>query len=253
MEVTNRDKVGGWFLHAETGDEWLLDLKFRVKRSAFDEEQLGRALALKRVDDLDELAVYGRGERVRAKNLKGPFQEVVITVHWKREIETPAFRDFLKKAVKSYLSQVQSVAANPAELMPWKILGQKWHLSRKGFPSNKRVQWEPELLSVLAGQLAELAPGLEIDWTGQTVVSGHQDGSEQAVFEIYTKRREGVDVCLLAPPNSFALGKVSNLAAEREVTTHRDGRQAIRLRFTEQSQAEARAWTDFLSEFAGTL
>ncbi len=250
VEVTNREKVGGWFLHADTGDEWLLGLKFRVKRSAFDEDQLGRSLKLQRVDDLDELAVYGRGERVRVKNQKGPFQEVVVTVHWKREIETPAFREFLKQAAKSYLSQVETAALNPAELTPWKLLKQKWHLSRKGFPSNKRVVWEPELVSRLADQLAGLHAQIELDWTGQTIVSGSVAGDEATILEIYTKRREGVDVCLYAPANSFALGRVSGMATEREVTIHRDGRQVIRLRFTDFQEADSSDWKAFLREFA---
>ena len=251
VEVTSREKQGGWFLHAETGDEWLLSLKFRVKKSAFDEEQLARSLKLKHVDDIDDLAVYGRGDRARAKNLKGPFQEVVITVHWKREIETPAFREFLAKAVESYLSQVKTAALNPAELSPWKLLGRKWHVSRKGFPSNKRVLWEPELVDDLAEQLSKLAD--QVDWTGQTVVTGVAAGAEESVFEMYTKRREGIDVCLLAPASTYALGRVAGLAAEREVTTHRDGRQAIRLRFTQREQARSSEWIAFLSEFADRL
>jgi excinuclease ABC subunit A len=248
VEVTSREKQGGWFLHAETGDEWLLCLKFRVRRSTFDEEQLARSLKLKHVDDIDELPVYGRTDRVRAKNLKGPFQEVSVTVHWKRDIDTPAFREFLGRAVASYLSQVQTASLNPAELMPWKLLGEKWHLSRKGFPSNKRVQWEPELVSTLAAQLERLSEGIVIDWTGQTVVTGAVNGV--TVFELFTKRREGVDVNLLAPPNTFALGRVSGLASDREVTVHRDGRQSIRLRFTLLDEALADDWTEFLGEFS---
>ena len=253
VEIASREKQGGWFLHAETGDEWLLTLKFRVKKSAFDEEQLARELKLKHVDDLDELAVYGRGDRVRAKNLKGPFQEVVITVHWMREIETPAFQAFLKKATESYLSQVQSAALNPAELTPWKQLGRKWHVSRKGFPSNKRVQWEPELLEALADQLSGMADGMVVDWTGQTVVTGAIEGLPGSTFELYTKRREGVDVCLLAPAGTFALGRVAGLAAEREVTVNRDGRQAIRLRFQDVDEARSSDWKTFLKEFAGAV
>src|SRR5574341_2249572 len=140
----SREKSGGRFLHAQTGDEWLLTLKFRVKKGTFQEDRLQSRLALRRIDDLDDLPVYGRGDRVRVKNLKGPFQEVTITVHWKREIDTPEFRKFLKEAVTAYGAQSRAGRLNPDGLMPWKVLGRKWHLSRKGFPSNKRVAWEPE-------------------------------------------------------------------------------------------------------------
>ncbi|MCC7419085.1 MAG: ATP-binding cassette domain-containing protein [Planctomycetaceae bacterium] len=93
-----------WFLHALAGDEWLLTLKFRCRRNTFKEEALAEKLGLKQIDDLDELPIYGRVDRVRVKNLGGAWQEVTITVHWRKEIDTPAFRDFVAKAVASYAS-----------------------------------------------------------------------------------------------------------------------------------------------------
>src|SRR4029077_1634463 len=103
-------------------------------------EKRAAYLSPKPLDDRDELAVYGRGNRVRVKNLKGPWQEVTVTVHWHREIETPAFRAFLAKAISSYLGRMQAAPLKIDELTPWKVLGKKWHLSRKGFPSGKRVR-----------------------------------------------------------------------------------------------------------------
>ena len=88
VEITGENRTGVWFLHALTGDEWLLTLKFRVPKRTFDEEELRQQLDLKSLDDLDELPIYGRSERVRIRNIKGPWQEVTITVHWLREIET---------------------------------------------------------------------------------------------------------------------------------------------------------------------
>ena len=113
VEVMSAAKSGGWFLHAQTGDEWLLTLKFRVKKGTFDEDRLLKRLALKSLDDLDEPPVYGRGERVKVKNLKGPFQEVSITVHWLKEVETPEFAKFLQEAVQGFLSQVESARRIP--------------------------------------------------------------------------------------------------------------------------------------------
>ena len=40
--------------------------------------------------------------------------------------------------------------------MPWKVLGQKWHLARKGFAPGKRVAWPPELLEELLEMLGEV-------------------------------------------------------------------------------------------------
>jgi excinuclease ABC subunit A len=106
VEVIGPDTSRGWFLHALTGDEWLLTLKFRVPDGTFQQKLLAAALKLKPVDDIREIEAYGRGERVRLKEeTMGPWQEVVITVHWLREIDTPEFWEFLGTAKKAYLTK----------------------------------------------------------------------------------------------------------------------------------------------------
>jgi excinuclease ABC subunit A len=250
VEVMASEKSGGWFLHAQTGDEWLLVLKFRVKKNSFNEELLARRLALKSLDDLDELPVYGRGDRVRVKNLKGPWQEVTITVHWLREIETPAFDDFLKKAVEAFLPQARVATVNPTELMPWTVLGRKWHVSRKGFPSNKRVDWDVETLETLLQRIESAAPKAEVDWSGKTTVSYTLPGQDRAWAEVVTKRRSGIDLVLYGTPGRFALGRITELGAEREIGVSRDGRQMISLRLVEAEEVESKALADFLKEHA---
>ena len=91
-----------WFLHAMTGDEWILKLKFRVPGAPFREERLGQALGLQSFDDIDEVPVYGRADRVQVRRLEVSWQEIEISVHWLREIDTPAFREFLGKALEVY-------------------------------------------------------------------------------------------------------------------------------------------------------
>jgi len=85
VEVNGPVKKQGWFLHANTGDAWLLRLSFRVKRNTFKQDELREQLALESLDDLDELPIYGRSNRVRVKNLKGPWQEISLTIHWQKE------------------------------------------------------------------------------------------------------------------------------------------------------------------------
>ena len=55
VEITGEKRTGVWFLHALTGDEWLLTLQFRVPERTFDEENSAGQLDLKSLDDLDEL------------------------------------------------------------------------------------------------------------------------------------------------------------------------------------------------------
>ena len=105
VEVIGPDVSRGWFLHAMTGDEWLLTLKFRVPENTFQQKSLAATLQLKPVDDIREIEAYGRADRVRVKEAGGPWQEVTITVHWLREIDSPAFWKFLDEAKRAFLSK----------------------------------------------------------------------------------------------------------------------------------------------------
>ena len=105
VEVIGPDASRGWLLHAMTGDEWLLTLKFRVPGNTFQQKSLAAALQLKPIDDIREIEAYGRADRVRVKEAGGPWQEVTITVHWLREIDSPAFWKFLDEAKRAFLSK----------------------------------------------------------------------------------------------------------------------------------------------------
>lgn len=248
VEVMSTEKTGGWFLHAQTADEWLLTLKFRVKKGTFDEATLQKQLPLKPLDQLDELPVYGRGDRVKVKNLKGPFQEVTITVHWLREIDTPAFQKFLTAAINSYGQQASAAALVIGDLAPWKVLGRKWHLSRKGFPSAKRVDWEAETLDQLFTLIEGIATGGTVEWGGKQTVTWTRDGEEKPAIEVHTKRRTSIDLELYGPAGRFGLGHISSLGETREVSTSRDGRQVVQLSLITAEQVQDSALKKFLKE-----
>ena len=247
VEITAEQKVGvGWFFHALTGDEWLLRLYFRVPKKSFQEEQLARQLNLIPVDDVDEIQVYGRGERVKFNNTKGPFQEVVIDVFRREEIDTKAFRDFVEHAVASYLERVEEQEqAAPEAIMPWKVLGRKWHLSRKGFPSNHRVQWNADVLEQLFVLLEAELRNATADWSNKTAVTW-KSASGETLVEMQTKRREGVFLTLLTEPGRIALGQIADLAEEREIVPHRSGRDAVRFKFVELNAAFGKRLAELL-------
>ena len=246
VEVNGPVKKQGWFLHANTGDEWLLRLSFRVKRNTFKQEELREQLALKSLDDLDELPIYGRSNRVRVKNLKGPWQEVSLTIHWLEEIQTPAFQDFLETASESFLGLIHREEIKPDEIMPWKVLKKKWHLSRKGFPNNKRIAWDPKLLESLFELLEQTYADSSIQWDSKSLVNFVQDGKRKPFLTIHTKRREGVDVTFRAADGEITLGKIAELGSEREIKTDAKGKEQARIRFTKQSQVESKAFQKLL-------
>ena len=247
VEITAEKKSGtGWFFHALTGDEWLLRLYFRVPKKTFEEDEVIGALDLTPVDDRDDIQVYGRGERIKFNNSKGPFQEVMIDVHSRDEIDTPAFREFVEEAIAHYVERVELQEQAPAEaIMPWKVLGKKWHLSRKGFPSNKRVHWNASVLEKLLQVLEPALNGHEPDWSNKTQVTW-KDAAGTSLVEVATKRREAVSLTVLTNPGRVALGKIADLGADREIAPHRSGREAVRVQFTAAAQVTGKKIRDLV-------
>ncbi|HEX6984457.1 MAG TPA: excinuclease ABC subunit A, partial [Planctomycetaceae bacterium] len=246
VEVMPASKSGGWFLHAHTAHEWWLKLTFRVKKSSFDTPSLAKRFPLPVADDLD-LPVYGTEPRVEAQNLRLPWQEVNFKVHWKREIDLPAFREFLREAKAAFFAQSEKTKLDPADLTPWKVLGKKWHLSKKGFTSPPA--WEPAVLERLVGLLGEAAPDAKWDWENKQVVSVRLNGDEHPFAELYTKRPGGADLVLPTDPGRVPLGRIATLGSDREVAKHRRG-EAVRIRFDEAAQLDDATLRELLAELA---
>ena len=118
VDVRGAESRKHWFLHAMTGDEWILKLKFRVPGAPFRQDRLANELALTSFDDIDEVPVYGRADRVQVKRLEVGWQEIEISVHWLREIDTPAFRQFLQKGLEVYSGQKAQGPAARGEKPP---------------------------------------------------------------------------------------------------------------------------------------
>ena len=138
VEICGPKKSNGWFFHAITGEAWLLKMKFRVSRGTFRREQLLQEIQLKTLNELDDVPIYGNDSRVKCKAIRGPWQEVEIRAYNFEEIDTPSFWQFLEKAIEGFTKATNRVASNPDDIMPWKKLGKKWHLSTKDFQLVKR-------------------------------------------------------------------------------------------------------------------
>ena len=249
IEVTGKVKTNGWFLHAHTGDEWLLSLKFRVGKKAFEEVALSQELGLKDVNDLDEIPVYNRQPRVRIRPAtNGPFEDVTIVLLKPSDMETPAFEQFFATAKKSFLDATNPQALDLDDLTPWRKLGRKWHLMRKGFLQGQ-IEWDTTVLEELASLLDELLPEAKVDWTQKVVVNYSRD--KQPVANIVTKRPAGVDFSLYVPSGSVQLGQVASFGLSQEVAPFKNNLDAVQLRFTKVEQVKAAALKKFLSERIG--
>ncbi|MCL4112621.1 UNVERIFIED_CONTAM: hypothetical protein GTU68_044007 [Idotea baltica] len=247
VEITGPTKKDGWLLHALTGDEWLLTLNFRVKRNTFKEEALREQINLKTLDDIDEIHHYSSTERVRVRNLKGPWQQVTIRAHTMAEIDTQKFKAFVKKASESFIALTTKAALNIDDLTPWKVLGKKWHLSRKGFPSNKRVAWDATIIEKLADAVTSAAPKTIIDWTGKQIVTVQHPGSGTPAAKIMTKRRGGIDLVIPIADGQVAMGRIASFGDEQEVRKTAKGTEEVLIRFTKKNQISPKL-KSFLAE-----
>ena len=154
----------------------------------------------------------------------------------------------MKEAVEGFAQFTERVQQQPEDVMPWKVLGRKWHLSRKGFPPGKRVSWDTEVLEELCELLAETAPQGQFLWNNQQVVHLFVNGPGEPWATIHTKRPAAIDLVLTGPKNRFALGRVASLGAERELQTDRPDKDVVKLKFRAADEVVGGDLAEFLRE-----
>ncbi len=229
VEIAAEKKSVGWFFHAITGETWLLKMKFRVAENTFQRQNLVDRLSLKTLNQLDELPIYGNEPRVKCRSLRGPWQEVQINSHSWEEIDTPEFWSFLDDAVAGFQKFTELTELNPEDHMPWKKLGQRWHFMRKGFTPGRRVLWDVAVWEELYELLQESAPDGQFLWNNQVLVHLLLSGQREPWITITTKRCESLDIVLQGPKGCVTLGRIAEIAQDRELDATRPDRDLVRL------------------------
>jgi excinuclease ABC subunit A len=253
VEISASKKSDGWFFHAITGEQWLVKLKFRVYRGTFKRDELQNRIQMKTLNELSELPIYGNEPRVKVKTLRGPWQEVEIRAHSYEEIDTPKFWSFLEDAVRGFERFTEKVAVDPQDISPWKVLGQKWHFLRKGFPPGKSPHWEGEILEELCELLQQVAPQGQFLWKNQQVVHLLVPQQREPWATLYTKRPQSLLLQLTGPKGRFALGRLLELGGQREFDDARPDRDVIKLHFVSSDHVHRGNLAGFLKEHLTTL
>ncbi len=253
VEISALKKSDGWFLHAITGEQWLLKLKFRCARATFKREDLVSRLGLKPLNEMHHLPVYGADPRVKCKNLRGPWQEVQVSVHALEELDHSEFWKFVEQAVAGFQRFTHRAETKPEDIMPWKVLGQKWHFSRKGFPPSKRMAWEVEVLEELCEMLSAAAPTGQFLWNNQQVVHMFVPGQREPWATIHTKRLASVDLQLTGPKGRFALGRLASFGSDRGFDGMRSDVDHVKLSFQTLDDLARDGLSEFFSEHVATL
>jgi excinuclease ABC subunit A len=257
VEICGTKKSDGWFFHAITGEQWLLKMKFRTAKKTFQRDDLVVDLGFKPLNDIPEIEAYGHGPRVQCKNLRGPFQEIEIRAHSWQEIDTPAFWKFLDTAIAGFRKFTARVQQNPEDVMPWKVLGRKWHLARKGFPPGKAPEWNIEVLEELLEMLGETASAggengtgasPQFLWNNQQVIHLMVSGHREPWATVHTKRLAGVDLVLNGPAGAFATGRIVELGSQRAIGSDSAGLDQVKFRFVKVDDLHRGDLTGFLVE-----
>lgn len=244
VEIRGEVKSRGWFMHAVTAETWLLHLQFRVPRRAFTKAELQSVVDLKSVNDLEHVQLYGNEPRVRAK-ANGSWMELELRPHSLDEIDTEKFWKWLEDASFAFLGKSRAVAETPPEgdskvdpkkHMPWKVLKQRWHSLRKGFPPGSDIEWPAETLSVFIQAVHQSAGGGRWRWDEQTTARYILPGKKEPWITLHTKRPEGL-VAVLSGPAGYKPGDLeATLPMPVEITQDDEQVEQIQISFTELQQ-----------------
>jgi excinuclease ABC subunit A len=232
VEIAAPKKSQGWFFHAHTGMEWLVRLVFRVGKNTFKSESLTKQLGLKPLDEMPDLPVYGSEPRVKVANRKGPWQEIWMLVHKLDEIDTPDFKAFLKTAAESFHKNLGRMTTSIEDVMPWKVNGEKWHLSEKGFPPGRKMYWDRTILPAFLSIVREAVPGLQIQWDARDAITLRMPGISKGWGRVRTKDNAALDARFLGKPGQMNLSRIDGVGKDSTLTADRaDGGEILRLLF----------------------
>jgi excinuclease ABC subunit A len=163
---------------------------------------------------------------------KGPWQSVTVLAHRLSEVDTPAFREFLKEAAESFQKTRQRLQTKPEDLMPWKVNGERWHLGDKGFPAGKKVSWDREVLSRMLKLIRELEPDLEVAWDQRDHITLRLPGVKRGWALWRTKQIDGLDCRFLGKKGQLNLAQVEGMG-KVEIQTNRAEGDVLRVRLAD--------------------
>ncbi|MCS6863770.1 MAG: excinuclease ABC subunit UvrA [Gemmataceae bacterium] len=250
VEIIPLRKGADWFLHALTGHEAYVKLVFRVPGRPFKQRELEQQLAFPPLSDTPGLEGYSRdSNRVEVVN-RGAIQQITLVVHKKSEIDTPAFRAFLSRAIDRVTGGQQRTISEDIEAhMPWKKDGEKWHLGPKGFPVGQSPLWDRSLLPRCLHLLRDVDSTLTFDW-------GHRDTilvitSETAATwgRIHTKKPDALQVELTCRRGTTSAERLRAAGIAAEVTRGTDrGTEILHIRFTRTEELSTESLRSVLAE-----
>lgn len=229
VETRALEKSFGWFMRAYTSDEWLLKLKFRLPKNTFNRDALAKRLALKPLNEIDEIPLCGTQSRIKIEAV-GAWQEVEIKVFSYDEIDTPEFWRFLEFAIERFTARVNESKKDDVDLTPWRRDGRDWHLSKEGLAgASDEPLWDATLLEGTLNEIELVNQEGKTVWNKRTFVEFiTRNGVLWA--QVYTKNKDFICVQLNAAKGFFKPKMYQKLGFEPELDDSEAERDSLYLR-----------------------
>jgi hypothetical protein len=120
--------------------------------------------------------------------------------------------------------------------MPWKINGERWHLSDKGFPWGKSRQWPASLLSAMVAIVQQAIPEVAFDWGYRDAVVLRLPNVRHAWARWKTKQPEALECAFAIPKGQCNLAQLEGIGSGQELDTSRADVDIVRWTFRREEE-----------------
>ena len=135
----------------------------------------------------------------------------------------------------------------PEDVMPWKLHGEKWHLSEKGFPPGRHIRWDRAILARLLALVRSVEPAIEIKWDTRDSITLRVPGVKRAWGLWRTKSPAALDCRFLGKSGQFNLARLEELGGATELLPHREG-EILHVAVQQLQPAHLAKWQAVLAE-----
>ncbi len=220
-----------WFLHAFSSESKWMKAKFRVPPGTFNKADLLKSLKLPTLSQLNIQGVYSSDARAKVISRK-EFQEIELRFFLPSELESQSFQEFLDLAIAAYLPtgavviprQVEpeqppvasaDTKATPSfsaeSLQPWRLLGEHWHSTLKGFPDEAKPAWPIELVKATTTLLRNYFGENILHFTSPQCIDLQPSGAQTPVGQLETKHVDGLYLKLFGSDQIFETDSLRQL------------------------------------------
>jgi hypothetical protein len=113
--------------------------------------------------------------------------------------------------------------------------------------------WDVQVLEELCDILREVSPNSQFLWNNQVLVRMYTEGKRDPWVGISTKRPDAVVLSLTGPKGAVPLGRITELARDRELDESKEDYDVVKLKFRAVQDLQRSDLVEFLKEHHSNL